>query len=338
SDQVLLCRTGGAPWLTRVLGAPWSLIAYGAGFVGVSRLDDRLWYLPATPGAPRIELALGAPQAPTPESLGERLFYGTALWERSRGSRAPYTCNSCHWNTESDGRRHPGFLERRWEITRSLAGIGAVRPIFSTGGAKSLSRALEGLIRGLDERMWTEGASDYWDVPLTLETSNGERTLSPLEVRQALLSFLMQLPARPGPLAFSRGDRWRAQQAAGAALFQRDCATCHLPTDSMRRPTETVNLESWLARGGARARPLSFGAPAFAETGTGASFTPNGNRISPLGGVGRRARLYVTGRARNLRQLVSELRPDTSAVHGGAGLTPYSAEESEALWVFLNSL
>lgn len=106
----------------------------------------------------------------------------------------------------------------------------------------------------------------------------------------------------------------------------------------MRRPGELRALEPWLRRGGAVTEPLTFGAPAFSETGTGASFTPNGNRISPLWGVGRRARLYVTGRARNLRRLVSELRPGTAAVHSGAGLTPYTPEEQQALWVFLNSL
>ncbi|MGE3674107.1 MAG: hypothetical protein AB7K71_30830 [Polyangiaceae bacterium] len=339
SDRVLLYRARSrSPEVRAVLGSPWSVVAYRGGFVGVSRLDDRLWYLPATSGEKRVEIALSPPSAPSAESLGERLFYGSALWRQNSGSRAPYTCNSCHWETESDGRRHPGFLERRWEITRSLAGMGAVRPIFSTGGAKSLSRALEGLIRGLDERMWSEGATGYWDQPLSLETSAGSRRLSPLEVREALLTFVMSLPARPGPLAGADGAEWAPQRSRGAALFARDCAACHLPTASMRRPNEIVELGTWLERGGATRAPLSFGAAAFAETGSGASFTPNGNRISPLWGVGRRARLYVTGRARNLRQLVSELRPGSAAVHGGAGLTPYSPEEEAAIWVFLNSL
>ncbi|MCA9645413.1 MAG: hypothetical protein KC492_32195 [Myxococcales bacterium] len=338
SDRVLLYRGQAEPEVQAVLGAPWSVVAYGSGFVGVSRLDDRLWYLPATNDEARHEVALSQSSKASPESLGERLFYGSALWQQNASSRAPYTCNSCHWETESDGRRHPGFLERRWEITRSLAGIGSVRPIFSTGGAKSLSRALEGLIRGLDERMWSEGATGYWDEPLTLETSVGPQTLSAFEVREALLTFLMKLPVRPGPLAYSGGEPWRVQRTRGGALFARDCASCHLPAASMRRPTELQDLSRWLERGGATRTPLSFGAAAFADTGGGARFTPNGNRISPLWGVGRRARLYVTGRARNLRQLVRELRPGSAAVHGGAGLTPYSNEEEQALWVFLNSL
>ncbi|MEZ4269636.1 MAG: hypothetical protein R3F39_25025 [Myxococcota bacterium] len=306
--------------------------AHGAVYVA-HRADASVARVEPTHGVTaRIALATLAPD--DPRSLGARLFYGAHVWRSAPGDAV--TCNTCHWDTGSDHRLQPGFLERRRELTRPLGGIGAVSPIFTTSGADSLAQAVEGLVRGLDERFWQSPPdhSRYWERPVTLPLGDGsERHLSPRRLREALMTFLATLPREPGPLRVGAGpdpDLLRR----GFALFARDCAACHALAPDVRRPERLApdDALTWLAT-----RGLAFSQPGWSRVGITPSFHPQGHRVAPLSDLGRPGPFFSNASAPTLRDAVDRLRPGSAAVHGGQPGTPatLAPAEQEALLTFL---
>lgn len=287
-----VATTGAQP--TAVVVVPTRL---GSGLAWTNRLDGTVTVAP--PIQPSKTVQLSPPMGHDSDVvMGERLYYNAALWKHSPSDA--YTCNTCHWNTGSDHRRHPGFLERRWEITRPLDGIAMVAPIFSTGGAPTLSDAIEGLVRGLDRRMW-DGSDhgEWWLEPKRLHPPTGASPQTPAsiearQVRRSLLAFVAQIPVRRAPIA-------PADATAGWALFERHCLGCHEASQNMRF-RDAVKPENVLTR--LRQGPLSFGNPGWAKTGVEPYFTPYGNRISPLVHLSRGGPFFTNGSAETLNDVL----------------------------------
>lgn len=314
--------------------APVGLAPCGDAVLVAHRLDATLLLLHPDRGV-LSRLALAPPPDPDDlAALGARLFHRAGLW-RSPTADA-ITCNTCHWDTGSDHRMQPGFLERRHELTRPLGGIGAVAPIFTTGGADSLAQAVEGLVRGLDDRFWQgpRHGGAWWEQPLRLLVPGGKPlTLSPGRVREALLTFVATLPRTPGPLRV--GDPTpSALVRRGFELFADQCASCHALTPDMRGglrlpPDRALD---WL-----QARGLAFAAPVWSRAGIEPSFHPQGNRVAPLVDLGRPGPFFSNGSAASLSEVLARLRPGTTSVHGGQpGETPtVPADQRRALEAFL---
>ncbi|MFT5430368.1 MAG: hypothetical protein ACI9OJ_001042 [Myxococcota bacterium] len=261
---------------------------------------------------------------------GERLFYSAALWRRAKHDLV--TCNTCHWNGGSDHRISPGFMERRSEVTRPLGGLSAVTPIFSTGGTNHVSRAIEGLIRSLDPRLWFDVKGNWWDYPVELQTKHGTVTLSPKEVREALLRFVMQL--RPEPPARRRvGEPLSSRALAGQAHFERDCAGCHQPRRTLHKPSAVPNIAAALVDA-----PLVFGTPGFAPTNAGPPVTPNGNRMTPLMNLSRGGPWFTSGSAPTLEAVLRRFDPNGPVAHGQEPRASYSEQTVEELLAFLRSI
>lgn len=342
SDRALWVQGTRASFTAQQLNAglaPAGAVATPEGLAALSRLDDSLrLYAPDDHGdlTLRTTRALDRATRTTLADLGERLFYGALLWRQRQDAR--FTCNSCHWDGGTDHRLQPGFHEKRQELTRPLGGIAGVLPIFTPGQAPNLTLAVEGLLRSLDERMWqAEPPPRYWDYPVELPLADGSRRhLAPLEVRSALLEFLLQLPAEPGHLRAAREPALQAGRARGAALFVRDCARCHEPVTNLHTRQRVADPEL-LTR--LESQPLVLGAAAFAEAGAGPSFTPAGNRISPLMNLSRGGPYFASGSARSLAELLERFTPGSTRCHGGSGTPPaYDAAQRADLEVFLRSL
>jgi hypothetical protein len=348
SGQLFASLTGSdkLAWLSRV-STTWELhtIAAGLGPAGIAgdgrwlavaaRLDDRVYLYDPGAGstaAPEV-IALDERPRDSARDLGERLFYGALLWSQSR--ERPFTCNSCHWDTESDRRRHPGLRELRFEQTRPLGGIGALSPIFTPGQARSVDDAVDGLIRALDDRYWRdrEFAEDAIDVRVK---GGGLRRLKPIETRRALSAFLATLPVVPGPYLRTPDAELRELVTRGAQLFLADCADCHKPRGQDSQVTVFSSAESLLET--AKRWPLVLGATGFAHAGAGPSFTDIGNRISPLMGLSRGGPYFASGSAPDLRAVVTgftRVRPGVhDAKHGGV----YDGHQIAALEAFLRAL
>lgn len=316
-------RTALAPLGLAVVGD--AVLVAHRGDACIARVDPRLGVTATVRiGAPRDDL----------QALGERLFYGARIWQSAPGDAV--TCNTCHWDTGSDHRLQPGFLERRHELTRPLGGIGAVSPIFTTAGADSLAQAVEGLIRGLDARFWQTPSthSAYWERPVALPQSDGSlRSVSPGRLREGLMTFLATLPRQPGPLRVGPSPDHAALQR-GFSLFAEHCATCHALAPDMRRPERLAPDQalSWLAT-----RGLAFSQPGWSRVGITPSFHPQGHRVAPLSDLGRPGPFFSNASAATLGQLVERLRPGSPEIHGGLPGEPpaLSPAERDALLTFL---
>ncbi len=290
--------------------------------------------------------------------LGELLFYSKALW--SDVARNQFTCNSCHWDGLTDYRVHPGFRESRWEQIRPAAGAGVLAPVFSPGQSDSLTRAIHGFLRSLDQRFWDDSTDPVWmsDISLArVPQPAAERNFGPLAhdqpaqighfaLRQALIAFLALQPVEPGLLR-APGTAFSPSAKRGAALFWRDCARCHQPTPRMGQgvPKNLADGLDYLVD-----RPLAFGAAELMKTGPEPYFTKRGNRVSPLLQLSRGGPFFTNSAARTLAEVIARVHidPDSDSdsdsgndrVHlPESPDTPhYSPADSQALIDFLLSI
>lgn len=308
---------------------PRGLAAQGKTLSWVNYLSDEIEILDIGTGK-KQRLALS--KTPRQPDFGELLFYQTGMWADTADNA--FTCNSCHWDGLSDHRLHPGFLEKRWELTRPVAGIAAVKPIFTPMQAANLSEAIEGFFRVLDVRYWQKNSDPpYYLEPVRLRVSPEETIeVSALEARKALLKTLIGWPAL-APARRRVGEALSKEAKEGAAIFLRDCARCHEPVTSMRtrRKVPLAVL---------RDRPLVFAAPFYAQTGIKPYFTAQGNRISPLLNLARGGPFFSNGSAPDLESVVLSANPSRSEVHApeNARNPFYSADEREKLLAFLRSI
>lgn len=274
----------------------------------------------------------------TPYELGEVLFYSKALWADS--SRNQFTCNSCHWDGLTDYRMHPGFNETRWEQIRPARGAGMLSPLFTPGQGESITLAVHGFVRILDERFWTAPGSAAWVAPRSIRVGADERrTLSTYDVRLALLTFLARRPVEPGLLR-APGQPFSPPARRGAALFWRDCAGCHRPV-ARARDQRALTLAEGLRY--LRDRPLAFTSTELMQTGVLPYFGPRGNRVSPLTQLSRGGPFFSNGSARSLRDVISRTNvraTPPSNLHAPANATQpsYDAADTQALIDFLLSI
>lgn len=317
---------------------PGQPVVTPAGLVIPNRFDETITLISGTPQAPQVQvIPLGPAPAicETPRLLGELLFHEKHLWGESEENR--FTCNSCHWELSTDHRMQPGMLESRRELTRPVRGISMVAPLFTPMQSPMLADAVKGFFTVLDERHWQ-------DVPLAeglaLPLREGICEVSADQAQFALLTFLMTANPRVGPLRRADGS-FSPEAKAGAALFVRDCAGCHEPTENLRHrkhgtaPLTVATLLEQLHEG-----PLSFGAPLYARSGVEPYYTTAGNRISPLLDLGRGGPFFSNGSARTLADVIRRTRPGDTAVHDPAhGVAPvYGRQDVAALRAFLLAL
>jgi hypothetical protein len=314
------------------------VLAEDAWIFTVGLLDDAL-YVHRRRDLDLVEtvpLAAGpSPAADTDYAMGEVLFYGKALWADTPSNQ--FTCNSCHWEGGNDHRVHPGYRESRWELGRPAAGVGMLSPIFTPGQASSITVAVNGFLRALDERYWTARDTVAWLHPVEVEIAPGRRVqLSPHEVRRALLTYLARLPVEPGFLR-APGQPFSASAQRGAALFWRDCARCHQPTPHMAAP-DMLERDAALDR--MMEHPLAFGAARHEKTGVLPYFSEHGNRVSPLTQLGRGGPFFSNGSARTLAEVLQRTDPSQRLVHApeNAATPIYQPDQVQDLIDFLLSI
>ena len=351
AGQLFVSLTGSdrLAWLSHAAGvwelhatstglAPAGLATFGGLLAVAARLEDRVYVY--EPGAEREASRMASPELITIDDrkrdsardLGERLFYGALLWSQAR--ERPFTCNSCHWDTESDRRQHPGLREIRFEQTRPVGGIGAVSPIFTPGQARTLDEAVDGLVHVLDDKYWHDRAFDESAIEVRVK-GGALRRLGPRDTRQALSAFLAAVPVSPGPYLRADAPELRALVTRGAQLFIEDCADCHAPRGEGARAA-TSSAEALVDA--VRRRPLVLGATGFAHAGAGPSFTELGNRISPLMGLSRGGPYFASGSAPSLRAVLAGFARTRPRVHGATQGGVYDAQQIAALEAFLHSL
>ena len=341
SDRLAWAGRSGDAWELHVTGtglAPAGLAGQGRALAVAARLEDRIYVYDlgsdgrtARMAAPE-RITLDARARDSARDVGERLFYGALLWSQAR--ERPFTCNSCHWETETDRRKHPGLREKRFEQTRPVGAAGALSPIFTPGQARTLDEAVDGLVRVLDDEYWSDRAFEERAIEVRVKDGSVRR-LGPVETRRALSAFLATVPVSPGPYLRAEAPDLRALIAHGARLFIEGCADCHAPAG----PNGRAAMRSGEALVDAlKQRPLVLGATGFARAGAGPSFTDLGNRISPLMGLGRGGPYFASGSATSLQAVVAGFTRTRPGVHAATQGSVYDAQQRAALEAFLHSL
>ena len=338
-DRVVVAATGsraiGAYFpekerLTRIdVGlAPVGVTAAGNDLASVNRLDDTLTFVDRDGTKSSVELS--PTSAPTLAELGEILFYDKVFGPE----QSPFTCNSCHWNGGSDHRRHPNPEQRRWELTRPLAGAGMLAPATKAAHPPGQAPVRRGFFDAPVHRGWSE--EGLLARALAFRVRGEMMRMGPASVKTAMLHFLTTLAAEVGPWRRADGT-FDALATEGARLFLRDCVSCHEASDGMRSrnqvPPEAL-LETLVQR------PLVFGASVTKRTGMQPGLGKEEHRVSPLLSLDRGGPFFSNGTAPDLDTALRMTHPKAEQVHDPShAIVPYyDLEARRALTAFLLSL
>jgi cytochrome c peroxidase len=162
-------------------------------------------------------------------------------------------------------------------------------------------------------------------------------TLSPDEVRAALVAYMVRIPPEPSPFVTPRRRSFDRTQRAGLTLFRERCAGCHqLVGDSAQHDRVPArDLERRLLAGEVAltdARLHNVGTPILGD---------GGNNPPSLRGVWEAAPYFSDGSARTLEDVLRRTDPDEPAVHSPENATrppAFTASERAALLAFLRAL
>ena len=183
---------------------------------------------------------MGAAERPTPAERGELLFYGRALVPNNvaDGPLSLYTCAACHDDGHVDGRRHPAKRNRFFSMTKSCRGLETTAPYLSLGEPTTIEAFADNIVTTHAQGA-ERGAEGFDKYPVTVRVRAGRGwenvTLSPEELRAALVAYMVRIPPEPSPYVASGRRALDRNERAGLALFRDGCAGCHqLVGDSAR--------------------------------------------------------------------------------------------------------
>jgi hypothetical protein len=135
---------------------------------------------------------------------GELLFYSRALVPNNvaDGPLSLYTCAACHDDGHVDGRRHPAKRNRFFSMTKSCRGLGTTAPYLSLGEPATIEGFADNIVTTHAQGA-ERGAEGFDKYPVTVRVRAGsawERvTLSPEELRAALVAYMVRIPPEPSP-------------------------------------------------------------------------------------------------------------------------------------------
>jgi mono/diheme cytochrome c family protein len=312
-------------------------------FVTADRLSDTLTFV-STDGAVGVEatLVVGAPARPSPAERGELLFYSRALVRNNvaTGPLSLYTCAACHDDGHVDGRLHPAKQNKFFSTTLTCRGIGTTAPYLRLGNQATIDVFADNIVA-----THAQGAErdpeHFADYPVTLRLhgtpGEGEVTLQPREVRQALARYMERIPPEPSPFVAVGARALTPVARRGLALFRDRCAACH-------QMTGNSDVGNHVPEAAAEARLLA-GQVALTAPGRYAVGTPvlgeGGNNPPSLRGTWDNAPYFCDGSARTLEEALRRTDPNAAAVHAPANAArppAFTADEQAALLAFLRSL
>jgi len=312
----------------------------GGRFVTADRLSDTLSFVSG--GRVTATVDVGAAERPTPAERGELLFYGRALVPNNVavGPLSLYTCAACHDDGHVDGRRHPAKRNRFFSMTKSCRGLETTAPYLSLGEPTTIEAFADNIVTTHAQGA-ERGAEGFDRYPVTVRVRAGRGwenvTLSPEELRAALVAYMVRIPPEPSPYVASRRRALDRNERAGLALFRDGCAGCHqLIGDSARGDhVPARDLERRLLAG-----QVALTSPRLHAVGT-PILGEGGNNPPTLRGVWEAAPYFSDGSARTLEDLLRRTDPDAPAVHAPTNATrppAFTAAQRAALLAFLRAL
>jgi len=289
----------------------------GRFLVFTSPLLDHMAKLDLNTGKMLMVMTPVSPQAskrPIPNHLGEILFFTDLMSSNnsSHGELSRFTCEACHFEGEIDGRTHFTGRENIHTTTKSVHGLANNLPLFSRGGDESLSSMVmaEFLVANQHRRgVFSVQKNDYhWMSTL----DNWPDTLTPLKLREGLLSFFSVLKHKPNPWRIKHGALTEDAKR-GLVVFRERCSDCHQAIKSTRTE-DGIGFEGWQDWLTNENLDLVWGAPFFARTGVTPYVDSAGSRVPSLRRVWMKYPLFTNGSSKTIRDILNDFRYQDSTV------------------------
>lgn len=304
--------------------------------------------IPIEPGGPGEPAEPGAPAARSAASrVGEALFFTTLMapWNPSEGPHSRFTCETCHFEGYGDGRVHHSGRDGVRVTTKPLLGLAENRPHFSRALDSDMAVMVHNEFRvanrGSGRSPWFALARA--DAPWLAHLGGVPERLSPLYLRQALMTFLMDFTHQPNPARAGR-DRFTALERQGAAIFRDRCEDCHRAQLVTDEPDTRVPFADWermiLAPEGA----IVWADAVYVKTGVTPYAHPDGTRVPSLRRLYRKHPHFTNGAARTLSEVLDRAAMAGNFFHHDvqdppdAALVRLDAAEKQALLAFLDLL
>ena len=329
-----------------------SLARFGpAGFVAANPLLDA-FVVVREESATGDVIAVADPSPKAAQSqesrLGEALFFTNLMApdNKTEGAHSRFTCETCHFEGYVDGRiHHTGRGDVR-VVTKPLLGLFNNRPHFSRALDPDLSSVAHNEFRvagaGNDVSPWFSLDPKVHPTFAALFGADAQPA-EPLELRRALMSFLMDFTHRTNPAVVGRTS-FTAEEREGSAVFRARCEGCHEARLAADEPTTRVPFERW--------ESFLFtlsGAPVWAmneyrKTGVTPYVHDNGARVPSLRRLAKKYPYLTSGSAKSLDDLLGRVRWTNAGAffHDNAPATEktesLSGHERETLRAFLELL
>ncbi|MFO0756929.1 MAG: hypothetical protein U0359_10575 [Byssovorax sp.] len=299
-----------------------------------------------------VPVADPSPPAPPPSPvrrLGEALFYTTLMapYNHHEGALSRFTCETCHFEGQVDGRTHHTGRGDVHATTKPLLGLFNNRPHFSRALDPDLTVVANAEFR-------VAGALSDHDPWFTATTKEAawlpllglpESAFAPLELRRALMMHLMAATHRPNPAVVGR-SRFSEEERRGAEVFAARCERCHAARVVSDDLASRQAREAWEGLIFRREGPIVWGRDGYEKTGVMPYVHEEGARTPSLRRLYAKWPYFTNGSAKDLGSVLDRVRfgegKDGKAAFfhdaAPAGLEALSADEKKALLAFLDLL
>ncbi|MEJ7733428.1 MAG: c-type cytochrome [Polyangiaceae bacterium] len=301
-------------------------------------------------GQARVAHARDAGAAPRDRDvqLGEALFFTTRMapWNGTEAELSRFTCETCHFEGHVDGRTHHTGRAEVHATTKPLLGLFNNRPHFSRALDPDLTAVVDNEFRVAGARSGHDPwfSLDERQVPWLADLYGGAapETLverSPLDLRRALMRFLMDFTHRRNPAAAGKAA-FDDRERAGAGLFAQRCSRCHAARLSADDPATEQPPERWEALVLAPAAPIVWGRAGYEKTGIEPYVHRDGARVPSLRRVYKKRPYFTDGRVDSLGGVLDAVRWSDAGhfSHVGGEGAALTDEERAALLAFLQLL
>jgi hypothetical protein len=243
--------------------------------------------------------------------LGEALFFTTLMAPNNstQDALSSFTCETCHFEGYVDGRiHHTGRGEVR-VVTKPLLGLFNNRPHFSRALDPDLSSVAHNEFRvagaGNDVSPWFVLDPAKQPTLASFDPPFSEK-IEPLELRKALMTFLMAFSPRTNPAIEGRTS-FTEIEAEGARVFRDKCESCHQARTSTDALDSRVAFEEWPKYVFSPSGPIVWALNEYRQTGVVPYVHAKGARIPSLRRLYKKRPYLTNGTAFQIRDVLERI-------------------------------
>ncbi len=277
--------------------------------------------------------------------VGEALVFTQLMapWSSSEGKKSRFTCETCHFEAQGDGRIHYTGRGEVHAATKPLRGLWNNRPHFT----RALDHTTTGMVHAEFRVANRWNGRDPWfevgvaDVPWLQAIRGAPARLGPVDLRRDFMAFLADLTYEANPAVRGR-DHFDERERAGAALFRDRCESCHRARLVTEDPASAVPFDRWEALVLAPNGPIVWASAEYQKTGILPYVHEQGARTTSLRRIAQKQPHFTNGSAGTLSDVLDRARfAGDRFLHDATGenrVTALTQSERDALLAFLELL